>query len=665
MEHIPPPPPNKPKTSTWLPNSVTSGFKARTKPRSLVSLADWFNNELNYDLIVLDTTDLTRATDPQHHFKCHQFVIHLRSAALLSALLEHQIGKVNHVPVVYLPDLLDLPDLLGYLLRLFYDDQLVEQDEKFRSLTELYKRYEMNTLLYAVDPQLLSDTQRTRHSQLLASDLTRVTPQLDYVTPFSDCRVTIEGVAGTYYCHSIVLQNIATFFGSRDSQGQYTWVIRARDIHPLLEGHEAALLPCLDALLRHFYSGSLTLNGFDAEQLLHLSLIADHYSLTGVKERSEARMISNVTEENCCQRLALAHRYHVLHLRTELLNFVCNALPSVIEVNTAFNHVPTELLRDYRAGPLNVFHRCLECRSRSVSRALKTLRESLGDDAVPLLTAVIDGNTLIHRAIVTEQFDACKVLIDMQLIDLESRTVNGLTALQLLLQSQRFSLSLFCHLINAGVRLDYLTGREILQLLSYVPHIGRDKSPEYGLALTRLIALYYQHCTQPWMNSLWSEERMLNALEHENFDCVGLLWMHFHQSLPRIVHHFSDALRVIDVHKVALSVNGQEHVIDMRVAKFRIEEKLVWYGGFDDYDYDLYVAHEGQELLVSNVCCHNSTDKFLNVLKFVYVINHAAFEDYERLFSMSLRQILRLTSPGNDIEPKALEDYFVNKCNIQ
>jgi hypothetical protein len=180
MEHIPPPPPNKPsktmtvplkinytffcgistlaialiiksihfiiyfeflfeETSTWLPNSVTSGFKARTKPRSLVSLADWFNNELNYDLIVSDTTDLTRATDPQHHFKCHQFVIHLRSAALLSALLEHQIGKVNHVPVVYLPDLLDLPDLLGYLLRLFYDDQLVEQDEKFRSLTELYK----------------------------------------------------------------------------------------------------------------------------------------------------------------------------------------------------------------------------------------------------------------------------------------------------------------------------------------------------------------------------------------------------------------------------------------------------------------------------------------------------------------------------------------------
>lgn len=142
-------------------------------------------------------------------------------------------------------------------------------------------------------------------------------------------------------------------------------------------------------------------------------------------------------------------------------------------------------------------------------------------------------------------------------------------------------------------QLDYLTGREILQLLSYVPHIGRDKSPEYRLALTRLIALYYQHCTQPWMNSLWSEERVLNALEHENFDCVGLLWTHFHQSLPRIVHHFGDALRVIDVHKVALSVNGQEHVIDMRVAKFRIEEKLVWYGGFDDYDYDLYVAHEG------------------------------------------------------------------------
>jgi hypothetical protein len=113
----------------------------------------------------------------------------------------------------------------------------------------------MNTLLYALDPQLLSDTQRTRHSQLLASDLTRVTPQLDHVTPFSDCHVTIEGVAGTYYCHSIVLQNIATFFGSRDSQGQYTWVIRARDIHPLLEGHEAALLPCLDALLRYFYSG--------------------------------------------------------------------------------------------------------------------------------------------------------------------------------------------------------------------------------------------------------------------------------------------------------------------------------------------------------------------------------------------------------------------------
>jgi hypothetical protein len=77
------------------------------------------------------------------------------------------------------------------------------------------------------------------------------------------------------------------------------------------------------------------------------------------------------------------------------------------------------------------------------------------------------------------------------------------------------------------------------------------------------------------------------------------------------------------------------------------------------------VVCAGQELLVSNVCCHNSTDKFLNVLKFVYVINHAAFEDYERLFSMSFRQILQLTSPGNDIELKALEDYFVNKCNIQ
>lgn len=104
-----------------------------------MSLADWFNNDLNYDLLVSTTADITRATDPQHHFKCHQFVIHLRSAALLTALLTHQIGQVNHVPVVYLPELLAQPALLGYLLRLLYDDQLVEQDETFRSLAELYK----------------------------------------------------------------------------------------------------------------------------------------------------------------------------------------------------------------------------------------------------------------------------------------------------------------------------------------------------------------------------------------------------------------------------------------------------------------------------------------------------------------------------------------------
>ncbi len=113
----------------------------------------------------------------------------------------------------------------------------------------------MWTLLYALDAQLLSDTQRTRHSQLLASDLTRVTPQIDHVTPFSDCRVAIEGVAANFYCHSIVLQNIATIFESRDSQGQYTWLIRARDIHPLLIGRETQLLPCLDTLVRYFYSG--------------------------------------------------------------------------------------------------------------------------------------------------------------------------------------------------------------------------------------------------------------------------------------------------------------------------------------------------------------------------------------------------------------------------
>ncbi len=117
----------------------------------------------------------------------------------------------------------------------------------------------MATLLYALDPQLLSDTQRTRHSQLLASDLTRVTPQRDHVTPFSDCHVTIEGVPGTHYCHSTVLQNIATIFESRDSDGQYTWVIRTRDIHPLLVGQEAMLVPCLDALIKHFYSGEWSL----------------------------------------------------------------------------------------------------------------------------------------------------------------------------------------------------------------------------------------------------------------------------------------------------------------------------------------------------------------------------------------------------------------------
>ena len=115
----------------------------------------------------------------------------------------------------------------------------------------------MHTLLYALDPQLLSDTQRTRHSQLLASDLTRVTPQLDHVTPFSDCHVTVEGFAGTYHCHSIVLQNIATILEPRDSAGQYTWVIRARDIHPLLVGHETQLVwPCVEVLVKHFYSGT-------------------------------------------------------------------------------------------------------------------------------------------------------------------------------------------------------------------------------------------------------------------------------------------------------------------------------------------------------------------------------------------------------------------------
>lgn len=118
----------------------------------------------------------------------------------------------------------------------------------------------MCTLLYALDPQLLSDTQRTRHSQLLASDLTRVTPQCGHVTPFSDCHVTIEGVTGTYYCHSIVLPAIATIFESRDSRGQHAWIMRARDIHPLLESREAMLLPCLDVLIRYFYSGTAVMS---------------------------------------------------------------------------------------------------------------------------------------------------------------------------------------------------------------------------------------------------------------------------------------------------------------------------------------------------------------------------------------------------------------------
>ncbi len=127
------------ETSTWLPSSITSGFKARIKPRSLLSLAKWFNNEKHYDILVSTTSNFAQATDPRHHFKCHQFVINTRSAALLRALLDHQIGQYNNAPVVYLPELIDKPDLLGYLLQLFYDDQLIEQEDKLQALVDLYK----------------------------------------------------------------------------------------------------------------------------------------------------------------------------------------------------------------------------------------------------------------------------------------------------------------------------------------------------------------------------------------------------------------------------------------------------------------------------------------------------------------------------------------------
>lgn len=146
--------------------------------------------------------------------------------------------------------------------------------------------------------------------------------------------------------------------------------------------------------------------------------------------------------------------------------------------------------------------------------------------------------------------------------------------------------------------MDYLVGYEILRLLSLVPRVRGSRSAEHRAALARLTALYHQHSAQPWMSSLWTEERVLDALAHENYDCVGLLWTHFRLDLPPVVHRFENTLRVIDTHKVGLIVNGLEHVIDMRVAKFRVEERLVNYGPIDDYEYDLHVTHEGRSLIV-------------------------------------------------------------------
>ncbi len=54
----------------------------------------------------------------------------------------------------------------------------------------------------------------------------------------------------------------------------------------------------------------------------------------------------------------------------------------------------------------------------------------LGHDAIPLLTAVIDGDTLLHSTIQSGELEACQALIDMHVIDLEAKNSNGLTVLQ-------------------------------------------------------------------------------------------------------------------------------------------------------------------------------------------------------------------------------------------
>lgn len=213
-------------------------------------------------------------------------------------------------------------------------------------------------------------------------------------------------------------------------------------------------------------------------------------------------------------------------------------------------------------------------------------------------------------------------------------------------------------------------------LLEVIPKLNHDKSSERG-ALKRLIDLYHKHSAQPWMNMLWTDERVLNALAAKNFDCVGLLWTHFNRPL-RIADH---QLHVLDPHHVVLSLHQKEYVIDMRVAKFRMEEKLVWYTGFDDFDYNLHITtHEGksvfrsevsklivltgQEISIDNVQYHNTADEFLNLLKFMFVINRAVLEDYDRLFSMSFMELIKRMLTSVPVRDDVLEDYFVNKCNI-
>ncbi len=74
----------------------------------------------------------------------------------------------------------------------------------------------------------------------------------------------------------------------------------------------------------------------------------------------------------------------------------------------------------------------------------------------------------------------------------------------------------------------------------------------------------------------------------------------------------------------------------------------------------------GGHISIDSVNCYHSSDEFLNLLKFMLIVNRAAPEDYDKLFNTSFIKFmaLKLTSTHH-IEHEALEDHFVNKCNIQ